>query len=195
MDAKAEIELNPEIINNMILLDWATNPFDAKTDEEVNIVLGQKVELEDLISSTHGPTVEIGGPTEEGYHMGKDITWHPVPDYITNVSSERPTLYGQDIGSQDINLVLKADKMPFAAASVGVVFVSNLPREARMPMLQEVHRVLEDGGYLVYQGGREEEIKKAVELGLTVEQYYRKHKNGLWSGVLRKPQNPSLSKS
>lgn len=195
MDDRIETELSPEIINNMILLDWATNPFDAKTDEEVNIVLGDKIDLENLINSANGPTVEIGGPTEEGYHMGKDITWHPVPDYITNVSPERPTLYGQDIGSQDINLVLKADKMPFAPASVGVIFASNLPSEARMPMLQETHRALEDGGYLVYQGGKEDEIKKAVELGFTVEKYYRKYKHGLCNVVLKNHQNPSPSKS
>lgn len=195
MDDRIETELSPKIINTMIKLDWATNPFDAKTDEEVNIVLGEEVKLEDLISSTHGPTVEIGGPTEGGYHMGKDTTWHPVPDYITNVSPERPTLYGQDIGSQDINLILEADKMPFAAASVGVVFASNLPREVRMPMFQEVCRVLEDGGYLVYQGGLEEDIKKAGELGFTVEKYYRKYKHGLCNIVLKNHQNPSLSKS
>lgn len=187
MDDKAEIELSPEIINNMILLDWATNPFDAKTDEEVNIVLGQKVKLEDLISSTHGPTVEIGGPTEEGYHMDKGMTWHPVPDYVSNVSPERPTLYGQDIGSQDINLVLKADKMPFAAASVGVVFASNLPQEARTSTLEEAHRVLKNGGCLVYQGGYAEDIEKAVELGFRFSQYYRKYKKGPWNGVLTKP--------
>lgn len=131
----------------------------------------------EMIDATHGPIIEIGGPTGRNEVTNKSydivdvfqLKKRVIPtnimegvavwDYNEEVDDYIP------IGSMAAEARIDGRKMAFKSNSVGAIFASALPTDIRTTVLTESFRVLEPGGVVVWQYGTTKDIKVAVNLG------------------------------
>ena len=116
-----------------------------------------------------GVAVEFAGPTirSEKHHILPDA----LMDVVTNVTAQPLGLDSSKLGA-----VADVRNMPIADESVGSVHISALngaPREfeqnhesdLRDKALQEAARVIRPGGYLVWDGGTQQDYDLIIKLG------------------------------
>jgi len=137
----------------------------------------------ETLAATHGPFVEIGGPTTEGFEQ-VDIKALDGKFFTSNIESDIPEFdkSGNIVGKEKVDLQSDARILPFRDSSIGAVFASNLGSakynkrildtgEIRRQAIAEASRVLKDNGLLIWEGGHTEDFVYADEAGFQLIQF------------------------
>lgn len=176
--------------------------------------------LIDRLKKVGGPLIEAGGPTKEGYAL-VDVARLPKKLITTNIVRVIPEFTGFDSTDSGLRPDVQTDvrAMPLRDSGVGALFVSclgGLPKfnrdnndlESRKETtealrghaLKEAWRIIEDGGYLVWQGGKKADIAQALDLGfhpvtMDREMYYSDsgHVEEVWHVVMQKPLSGAVA--
>lgn len=154
-----------------------SDPVENKNTNERWIKKGFSIENE--MKHKHGPLMEIGGPTLGGFELVNfDSFDKDKKIFVSNITPGR-SLYdgisGQFLGyTGKIDFMADAQKLPFRDGEIGALFASRLPIEIREKVIHEAKRVLEENGLLVWQGGREEDMKSAERVGFQLVEYSKK---------------------
>lgn len=143
------------------------------------------------------PLIEVAGPTIEGYNLVN------VNELDKKLHTSNIFPGGYFVNTEDeikyegkVDFQADAQKLPFKNGIVGAVFCSCLgviysgqndilkeTAELRKNTLEEAFRVLTNGGVLIWEGGKEEDVKFAQEIGFKVNQFktnkYLNKQNGL----------------
>lgn len=132
--------------------------------------------LIDEIRNRQRVFIEIGGPTPKGFELinFSDFLKRVFVSNITRgnpiYNSETAELLGYG-NEEKIDFLTDGRRMPFRDGSISVCFISCLPVKIRKDVLEDVVRVLEDGGLVVWQGGIRKNKKFAEKLGLKIVAY------------------------
>jgi len=158
-------------------------------------------DVDKRIETTRGQFIEIAGPTAKGYKQ-VDLEKLPRKIYITNLFPGCPYYKKTEKGDivlegyeGKVDFEADATEMPLRDSSVGAVFSTNLsafPSEKhnltkeqidtetdrltkilRENAMKEAWRILEPGGLLIWQGGKEEDFTVAHNLGFRIVQYQK----------------------
>ena len=114
--------------------------------------------VEEALNNVRGPLIEAAGPTYGGFAF-------------IDSSKLRKRMYVSDlVPDRNVDFAADATKMPFADNSVGSLFISCMPIDKRVQSLQEAERIIEDDGYLVWQGGYPTDVRKALDLNFVPKQ-------------------------
>lgn len=152
------------------------------------------------LAQRQGHFVEVGGPTLGGYEL---INTSKLDRrlWITNVTPAGCEIYnpysGELVNVLPIDFQLDATRMRFNDGSIGALFASCLFNNVRPQALSESARVLEQGGLLIWQGGREEDIYDAIQNGLIIKQSRRSvSRNNIvaYDLIFQKPISTGVSK-
>lgn len=148
-------------------------------------------DIKEKLSKIDGPFVEVAGPTEKGYSIVKleDLDKKVFVSNIIPGWTEFNDQTGEIIGLEGkVDLQADARDLPFGDNTLGAVFCSNLGElnstpgrinknqlenklKLRADALKEIFRVLQSEGILMWQGGTEDDVKLAQEIGFKVDQY------------------------
>jgi len=137
----------------------------------------QDFDVDVAIANVEGPAIEVAGPTLSGFHMlsrekvtaaGKDYYVSNVYDGLYEMLSWEPPRFAK---TASVDFVADAQSLPFADASVGLIFASCLPIDIRKGTIREAARVLELGGLLLWQATFIDDFKDAQAAGFELVAY------------------------
>jgi len=92
----------------------------ARKYGEVSLWSEKEFNLQQKLYELPGPTIEIGGPTRDGYMLLDDIEL-PQPLFVSNIQTKQPVI---DPG--ELDFMADGCKMPVADNSVGLVLGSGI---------------------------------------------------------------------
>jgi len=121
--------------------------------------------FEDAATQTTGPLIEVGGPTPS---YAPPLT---AVDNVAELIGRKGFVLNKSPNVADVDLMGDAKQMPFANGTLGIVMASCLHHGARVNFFEEAERVLEPGGVLAYQTGRDLDIDHVLALGFNVISY------------------------
>lgn len=145
-------------------------------------------DIKEKLSKIDGPFVEVAGPTEKGYSIVKldDLDKKVFVSNITPGWTEFNDQTGESIELKgNVDFQADARELPFKDSTIGAVFCSCLGElhssskavdikhalKLRIDALKEIFRALKSEGVLVWQGGKEEDVRFAQDIGFNVDQY------------------------
>ncbi len=92
--------------------------------EGVDYGIWQRSSLSDLVSGLNKPTIELGGPTQDGFYFLESVEFTTKP-IITNISlNPLPFSPHSPELAKQVDEVLDATSMPYADSSVGIFLMS-----------------------------------------------------------------------
>lgn len=147
------------------------------------------------INKIKSPMVEVAGPTNDGFEPLVDVKKIKQKVHQSNLfrAEQVPEVTPDYQDLSKIDFQADATKLPIADNSVGALFVSCLSVDIRKPSIEEVSRVLEQGGLFIYKAGVKEDFQVMAENGLELEKYQVKlgyYGGGKWGylidAILRK---------
>lgn len=169
--------LQGEPLDLNIIYNTQPNSTAAQIDEQVREALN----IEEVLQQRKGAFIEIGGPTPSKYSLErpyKSFDIHKLPKKLitTNIALGVTQYEYSDEAEEEVPVAyfpadLQADglRLPFADSGIGAVFVSNLPIIIREAVFQEISRVLEPGGVVIWEGGTTQDRQFAQNAGLNVK--------------------------
>lgn len=185
-DVKRAMDQNPNI-GSSAGREWESNSEDPRNiirkewrDENFNVY----VKMHHL----KGPLIEVAGPTKSGYEL-VDFDTLDRKVMVSNIYQGTPKL-GVDNKPEGfygrVDFEADARQLPLKDKSAGAIFSSNfgliqnqdLPpeerlrrsNEARIDVIKEANRVLKEGGLLIWQGGKAQDVEFAKQHGFVVRQ-------------------------
>lgn len=146
-------------------------------------------EVVDLAKNVQGPMVEIGGPTATYDRLFANMA-------TLSKRADQPIVKVNITDSGQETIRADANRLPFANNSLGLIFASCLPKEAKTHHFNEAFRTLGAGGILAYQRGYNLDIYHALSLGFLLKTYNRQPRPReeflpglrMWNVILQKPR-------
>ena len=145
-------------------------------------------EVVDIAKNVQGPLLEIGGPTATYDCMFANMV-------ELDKRTDKPIVKISITKSGQETIRADANCLPFANNSLGLIFASCLPKEAKTNHFDEAFRTLGAGGILAYQRGFDLDIYHALSLGFLLKTYNRQPRPReeflpglrMWNVILQKP--------
>ncbi|OIP79594.1 MAG: hypothetical protein CO002_00975 [Candidatus Portnoybacteria bacterium CG_4_8_14_3_um_filter_44_10] len=140
--------------------------------------------LEERLKRTKGPFIEIGGPTLGDYDM-VDIENLERKLHVSNLCQGAPKIReGGILLEGKVDFQADGRMLPFRDNSLGAMFVSCLGNIKTHPyfkkyydeclrekIIRDSFRALEQGGLLVWQGCKNQDVEFAENIGFKVLKY------------------------
>ncbi|GIW69633.1 MAG: hypothetical protein KatS3mg101_0380 [Patescibacteria group bacterium] len=130
--------------------------------------------LEKTLNDTRGPIIEIAGPTPF-YKQLQNLDAIKKPIFVSNLTPGDP-LYnpftGEYLGVHGtVDFQADARKLPVENKSVGAILASCLPANIVVDTVNEIDRVVEDSGLVIWQGVKYDTAADIQHRGFAVKHY------------------------